>query len=114
MDVYAIMIVNKGGGTINSYEKIQQVFQVLADGNRLKIVDTLSKECKSVNDIAEKAGISQPLASHHLKTLRKAGIVRLEKSKANFKYYCIVDETIWELLEKCKALVKNFEENKFE
>ncbi|MCL6571502.1 MAG: ArsR family transcriptional regulator [Bacillus sp. (in: Bacteria)] len=84
----------------------------MADVNRLKIVDALSKECKSVNDIAERAEISQPLASHHLKTQRKAGIFRLEKSRANFNYYCIRDEMDWELIKKCKVVVKKVEENK--
>ena len=71
---------------IDTYKGIQQVFKVLADGNRLRIVEALSKECRSVNEIAEKAGISQPLASHHLKMLKKAGIARFE-SRATFNFY---------------------------
>lgn len=58
---------------MNTLGDIQQVLKVLADENRLKIVEALSKECESVNKIAEKAEISQPLASHHLKILKNAG-----------------------------------------
>lgn len=71
---------------MQTYKEIQQVFKVLADVNRLRIVEALSMECRSVNEIAEKAGISQPLASHHLKTLKETGIVRSE-SRATFNFY---------------------------
>lgn len=71
---------------MGSHKDMQQIFKVLADINRLRIVEVLSKECKSVNEIAEKAGISQPLASHHLKMLKKVGIARFE-SQATFNFY---------------------------
>ena len=38
---------------VDTYKGIQQVFKVLADGNRLRIVEALSKECRSVNEIAD-------------------------------------------------------------
>ena len=71
---------------MDNYLAEQSVFKALADANRLKILEVLSIECKSVNDIAELAGLSQPLASHHLKVLTKAGITRAE-SQASFNYY---------------------------
>lgn len=61
-------------------------FKALADGNRLKILDVLSLECRSVTEIAAAAGLSQPLASHHLKVLTQAGITRAE-SRASFNFY---------------------------
>lgn len=71
---------------MEEYKDIQQFLKALADENRLHIVEVLSVECKSVNEIAEVAGLSQPLASHHLKVLRNAGIARVE-NRASFNFY---------------------------
>ena len=71
---------------MKNYLGEQSVFKALADANRLKILEVLSLDCRSVNDIAEVAGLSQPLTSHHLKVLTKVGITRAE-SRANFNYY---------------------------
>ena len=71
---------------MKNYLGEQAVFKALADANRLKILEVLSLDCRSVNDIAEVAGLSQPLTSHHLKVLTKVGITRAE-SRANFNYY---------------------------
>lgn len=71
---------------MRSYDAMQQVFKMLADKNRLRILDVLTQECRSVNEIAEIAGISQPLASHHLKALREAGLTRVS-NQATFNYY---------------------------
>ena len=68
------------------YTDIQQVFKALADVNRLRIIEVLSKECRNVNEIAEEAGLSQPLTSHHLKVLKNVGITRVE-NRASFAYY---------------------------
>lgn len=68
------------------YMDILQLFKALADANRLCIIEVLSKECKSVNEIAEAAGLSQPLTSHHLKVLKKIGIARVEH-RASFAFY---------------------------
>lgn len=60
------------------FTDIQQVFKALAEVNRLRIIEVLSTECRSVNEIAKAAGLSQPLTSHHLKVLKKMGIARVE------------------------------------
>ncbi len=71
---------------MTDYKLLNKTFKVLADVNRLKIIEALTMDCRSVNEIAMRAGISQPLASHHLKTLREAGIARCEK-RGTFNYY---------------------------
>ena len=71
---------------MTDYELLKKTFKVLADTNRIHIIETLTKECQSVNEIAKRAGISQPLASHHLKTLKKSGVARSE-SRGTSKYY---------------------------
>lgn len=87
--------------------EVQDVFKALSDPNRLKIVVELSSQCQSVNEISDSAGLSQPLTSHHLKALRKAGVVRQE-IRATSRYYCLTDEAILEMIRLCEKFVSNW------
>jgi ArsR family transcriptional regulator len=49
--------------------------KALADVNRLRIVQRLSRGKASVGELIEHVGLSQPLVSWHLGRLRAAGIV---------------------------------------
>ncbi len=71
---------------MENYNDIKETFKVLADINRIRIIEALTKQCQSVNEIAKRVGISQPLASHHLKVLKEAGITRVERL-GTFNYY---------------------------
>ncbi len=51
----------------------------LAEPNRLRIVEMLRKGSSSVNEIAEQLELSQPLVSKHLRVLREAGIVQVQR-----------------------------------
>jgi len=68
------------------YKLLKRTFKVLADTNRIRIIEALTSDWQNVNEVAEKAGISQPLASHHLKTLKEVGIAR-SQSRGTFNYY---------------------------
>ena len=50
-------------------------FEVIAEPNRREILSYLQQGEMSVNDIVGKVGLSQPLVSKHMKTLRDAGLV---------------------------------------
>jgi DNA-binding transcriptional ArsR family regulator len=70
--------------------KLQLLFQTLGDGNRLKIINFIGeKEC-SVSEIVESTGLSQPLVSHHLRTLRESNILETKRS-GPFVYYRLRD-----------------------
>ena len=51
------------------------MFDVLADANRRRILDLLREDERSVGDIVDRLGISQPAVSKHLRVLREAGVV---------------------------------------
>lgn len=58
------------------------LFKVLADPERLKLLSRLAEQgCAplTVNDLTEASGLSQPTVSHHLKRLTDAGL--LEKRR---------------------------------
>lgn len=69
----------------------------LADENRLRILLCVSKEKKSVSSIVEELGLSQPLVSHHLKELKRALLVNVERS-GPFIYYQMTDARVLEIL----------------
>ena len=51
----------------------------LSDENRLRILICISKEKKSVGSIVETLRLSQPLVSHHLKELARAGLIKMTR-----------------------------------
>ncbi|MCT8341210.1 metalloregulator ArsR/SmtB family transcription factor [Flavobacteriaceae bacterium TK19130] len=57
----------------------RDVFQAIADPIRRDIIELLSDEKLSVNEVAERFEISRPAVSKHLKILKECGIVRFEK-----------------------------------
>ncbi|MBU0946891.1 MAG: metalloregulator ArsR/SmtB family transcription factor [Proteobacteria bacterium] len=75
----------------------------LADENRLRILLCVSRGKKSVSRIVEELKISQPLISHHLKELKRALLVNVERS-GPFVYYELADERILSILEKLNEL----------
>ena len=51
-------------------------FEVLAEPTRRRILDLLCQGERSVGDLVDQLGVSQPGVSKHLKVLRDAGLVR--------------------------------------
>jgi len=58
------------------------VFEALADENRAAIVELLANGERCVCDVSAALGISNALASHHLKKLREAGLVATRRKGA--------------------------------
>ena len=54
-------------------------WRALADPTRRSILEILFGGRISVGDLAEKAGMSQPLTSQHLRVLLEAGLVQVSK-----------------------------------
>src|SRR4029079_806110 len=53
--------------------------KALADVNRLRIVRRLADGEASVAELIANVGLSQPLVSHHLQSLRVAGLVQTRR-----------------------------------
>lgn len=54
-------------------------FDALVDPTRRRMLDLLRERPRSVNEMVDLLGISQPLASKHLKVLREAGLVQVRQ-----------------------------------
>ena len=54
---------------------IAPILKALSDENRLALLLAIADKDSTVTELAEVSGMSQPLVSHHLKTLRDTGLV---------------------------------------
>jgi DNA-binding transcriptional ArsR family regulator len=80
----------------NKFLKLAELFKVLGDFTRIKIIYALSKKELCVCDIAEVLQMSQSSISHQLRTLRSFRLVKYRKEGKGV-YYSLDDEHISEL-----------------
>jgi len=69
--------------------ELERLFRVLADRNRLKILNILLRaggEAVCVCEFTDHLDLSQPTVSYHLKQLREAGLLDREK-RGTFAYF---------------------------
>ncbi|OEK04957.1 ArsR/SmtB family transcription factor [Roseivirga misakiensis] len=57
----------------------RDVFQAIADPVRRDIIELLSKESLTINEVADKFEISRPAISKHLKILNECDIIAIDK-----------------------------------
>ncbi len=57
----------------------RDVFQAIADPVRRDIIDVLSSETLTVNDVARKFEISRPAVSKHIKILEECGLITINQ-----------------------------------
>jgi DNA-binding transcriptional ArsR family regulator len=89
----------------NKLEKYAEIFKALSNPNRLKIFFDLATCCKPgtigiidssetscVGDIGKKLDIVPSTVSHHIKELRRAGLIRTRRNGQNIE--CWVDPEI--------------------
>ena len=78
----------------------ERFFKVLGDENRLRILQAIGAEERSVYVILERTRLPQTLASFHLRILREAGVVATER-RGPFIDYRLGDPSLLNLLEAC-------------
>ncbi len=78
--------------------------RALADENRLRIIRSLSAGKKAVSHLVEELGISQPLASHHLKELKRSLLVSVER-RGPFIFYELSDQRVAGIVAELNGLV---------
>ena len=77
---------------------LTRIIKALADPVRLQIVDVLRQHAGQVCvcDLEPLFDISQPTLSHHLKKLREAGLVGVER-RQQWAYYFVLSDALEEL-----------------
>lgn len=78
----------KNSGEAENVGKTYEFLRAIADLNRLKILCVLQNGSKCVCEIVPAIGISDKLASHHLKQLKKIGLLT-EQREGNFIRYSL-------------------------
>lgn len=73
--------------------ELLEVLKGLANPTRLKILRMVAEKPRFSGELAAELGFSEPTVSRHMKQLRKAGIVEIDK-KDNFVYYYLQPEVI--------------------
>jgi DNA-binding transcriptional ArsR family regulator len=73
--------------------ELAEIFRLMGDPSRLKILFACLDARRSVGDIAAAAGLSLSLVSHHLRLLRGARIVRAERQGKHI-FYTAADDHI--------------------
>ncbi len=67
----------------------RDVFQAIADPVRRKIIELISNDTLTVNEVADKFEISRPAISKHIKILNECGIIQINKKGR--ERYCQID-----------------------
>lgn len=85
----------KSSAEADNIGKAYAFLRAVADPNRLKILCVLRGGSKCVCEIIPAIGISDKLASHHLKQLKRVGLL-VEKREGNFIRYALNKKAIKE------------------
>ena len=88
--------------TLKRVEGLADVFAILADETRTKILFALSQEELCVCDLAGLVGLNVSTVSHHLRLLRMANLIRYRKD-GRMVYYSLTDDHIRTLLEVARV-----------
>lgn len=90
------------------FDILAEVAGALAAGRRAEIVDLLAQGERSVEEVAGEIGQSMANASHHLRALARAGLVRSRRDGTRIYYRLAGDEVeeLWAVLRRVATSVR--------
>jgi ArsR family transcriptional regulator, lead/cadmium/zinc/bismuth-responsive transcriptional repressor len=86
-------------GKCEGFAEAAELFKVLGDPTRLRILDALSGGEMRVQDIADRLAMTQSAISHQLHTLKDHRVVKARRD-GRWVYYSIDDAHVKELYEQ--------------
>ncbi len=92
-------------GEIGVMDGLSEVFKVLGDEARTKILYALSRDELCVCDIANILGLSVSTVSHHLRLLRGFRLVKHRRA-GRMVFYSLDDHHIVNLIHECLEHIK--------
>ncbi len=78
-------------------QQLADLFALLGDVTRLRIVMACASSPTNVGDIADQLGLSPSLVSHHLRLLRGARLVRAER-RGKQVFYSPLDDHVQDVI----------------
>lgn len=98
--------------TDTTLEAVAGRFKVLAEPNRLRILNALRQGERTVNDLVEELDLGQANVSRHLSLLRRHGMVARRKEGIR-RPYRIADPAVFELCNlMCGRIEADLEERR--
>ncbi len=91
--------VNQIKGKVNNLNGFGDIFKVLADNTRIKVIYALSETELCVCDVAALIGGSTATASYHLRLLHHMGLAKYRK-EGKLVYYRLTDSQIGNIIKK--------------
>jgi Predicted transcriptional regulators len=85
--------------TMEEIERVRQLFKVLSDRTRLKIVLSLKDGERNVTAISEALAMEQSAISHQLKLLRDSNVVK-SRREGKVIFYSLDDEHVLDIIEQ--------------
>ncbi len=82
-----------------------KLFKGFADQSRLAILSVISDKPKTVSEIVEETGLSQPNTSSHLACLLDCGLIKNEKKGREVFYEISMDE-VTEVIRQAQKVIK--------
>ncbi|MBI5869522.1 MAG: helix-turn-helix transcriptional regulator [Actinobacteria bacterium] len=79
--------------------RLSEIFQVMSDPTRLRIISLLAQHELCVCDIAAALNMTQSAISHQLRVLRMAGLVKFRK-EGRIAWYSLDDDHVEKLFEQ--------------
>lgn len=91
-------LVVRARAAVGQASAMREIFALLADETRLKIVYGLGRSELCVCDAAAVADVTTAAASYHLRLLHKAGLVEYRRD-GRLVYYRLADDSLREVVE---------------
>ena len=98
--------VTKFKGNLPDVSKLAELFKVLSDETRTKILYILAQEEMCVCDLAVILDTSVSNISHHLRLLRTARLVR-NRRQGRMVYYALDDQHVFNIINGAFAHMKH-------
>ena len=82
------------------------ICSALADPNRILLLYALSERSRTVNELANDLGFSQPTTSRHLKLLRERGLVLSTRAGTTVEYR-LTDDRLIQALDLLRTVLRD-------
>lgn len=79
-------------------DRLAQLFSILGDGTRMRILFLLRDGEVTVQALADELEMTHSAVSHHLRLFRPYQLVKSRKDGRNV-FYSLYDDCVWNLLE---------------
>ena len=89
-------------------EGLTEIFRVLGDPTRVRILEALGSGEVCVGDLARQVGLTESAISHQLRLLRTMRLVRVRR-EGRQAFYAVDDHHILELLHQVRTHVEEGE-----